>query len=75
MDDDFQKKSALENEALDGNIFDKKNNIMSLRSGLKYIIPKGIEMNLKEKMLNDSYTQLVLETLENVLFVSYKHFM
>jgi hypothetical protein len=27
-----------------------------LRSGVKYIIPKGIEMNLKEKMLNDSYT-------------------
>jgi hypothetical protein len=52
----FKKKSALENEALDDNIYDKKNNIRSLRSGLKYIIPKGIEMNLKEKMLNDSYT-------------------
>ena len=41
----FKKKSALENEALDDKIYDKKNNIRSLRSGVKYIIPKGIEMN------------------------------
>lgn len=50
----LKKKTELENEALDDNNFDKKNNIKTLRSGVKYIIPKGIEMNLKEKMLNES---------------------
>ena len=52
----MKKKSELENEGLNDNIYDKKNNIRSLRSGVKYIIPKSIEMNLKEKMLHDSYT-------------------
>ena len=51
----FKKKSELENEALDDNIYDKKNNVKTLRSGVKYIIPKGIKMNLKEKMFNESY--------------------
>ena len=51
----LKKKTELENEALDDNIYDKKNNIRTLRSGVKYIIPKGIELNFKEKMLNESY--------------------
>ena len=51
----LDKKHALENYSLNDDNYECKNNIKKLRSGVAYVTPLGNQMNLKRKMIPESY--------------------